>query len=311
MVRTILKEHLAKRTRITSVLLFGILLPFFSLYSFSTAAEIIFEGYAKINAGSKHVGFFVQRYEFDAKKKQFSSTYFIKTSPAGGDITESLKAVANDKFQPISYQYTSKIGDALKVVDAKFKGRTMTFNVADGKTKNTFTRQIPEGAFLVTFLQYMMLQNGYQVGKKFNYTAISEEDGEVRAGEALIKEEMDFKDVKGYRVLYEFNNAKFIGFVSTKGEVLGTVSPVQDISTELVSSMAEATTGMMISNKTLQLIFGNVPEGKINAVAKANLAAPTNKPNALPNTKTEPPVPAPATNKSPSEKASPNKPSGP
>lgn len=254
--------------------LFGCLVLFFSLYSFSTVAEVLFEGYAKINAGSKKIGYYVQRYEFDPKKKQFTSINFIRTSPSGGDITESLKAVANDKFQPISYQYTSKVGDQVKVIDAEFKGQTMNFIVSNGAQKNTFTRKLPEGTFLSTFLQYLMLQNGYEVGKKFVYSAVSEEDGEVHQGEALIKEEMELNGHKGFRVLNQFKSSQFISFITPKGEVLGTVSPVQDISTELVPRAEEAITGQLVQNKTLSLLFGKVPEGKVNILAKSKQSAP-------------------------------------
>ena len=63
-----------------------------------------------------------------------------------------------------------------------------------------------------------------------------------------------------------------------EGEVLGTVSPVQDISTELMATPAEATTGLLVPSKTLQLLFGKVPEGKVNTLAKAN-ASPAPKPS--------------------------------
>lgn len=257
-----------KRAR--SLLLFGIFWLTFSLYSHLAQADVIFEGYAKVNAGSKQIGYYIQRYEFDPKKKQFISINFIRTNPAGGDITESLKAVANDKFEPVSYQYTSKVGNNIKTIDAKFKGKTMEFVVSNGQQKNSFTRKLPDGTFLSTFLQYLMLQNGYSVGKKFVYSAISEEDGEVHSGEAYIKEEMDFLGVKGFRILNKFKGSQFISFVTPKGEVLGTVSPVQDISTELVKSPAEATTGQLVQNKTLQLLFGKVPEGKINALVPSS-----------------------------------------
>jgi hypothetical protein len=283
--------------RIRTLLLIGILGPVFSLCGVFAKAEVIFEGYGKINAGSRHVGFYVQRYEFDPKKKEFVSVYLIKTDPAGGDISESLKAVSNDKFQPLSYQYTSKAGNTVKVIDAKFKGQTMNYTLFDGKTKQNLTRQIPKGTFLSTFTQYLMLQQGYEIGKKFSFNAIAEEEAAVFPGEAFIKEEMDFKDVKGFRVLYDFKNSKFIAFFTPKGEVLGTVSPVQDITTELVANPAEATMGNLVQNKTLQLLFGKVPEGKINALARASAPAAT-KPKSSPA-----PAPMPKPAQTPAPKA--------
>lgn len=250
-------------------------------------ADVLFEGYAKINAGDRHVGFFIQRYEFDPKKKIFTSTYFIKTDSAGGDITESLKAQANEKFEPMNYTYTSKVGPAIKTVDAKFnlKKNQMSLSVSDGASKKNTTHTLEKGTFLSTFLQYLMLHNGYSVGKKFSYNAIAEEDGLARVGEAFIKEETKLGDQNGFRILNKFKDSEFVSVVTPKGEVLGTASPVQDISTELVKNSADATKGIQYSEKTLRILFGGLPEGKVNV-----LWVTSKKP-----TPTQPEIPAPST----------------
>lgn len=243
------------------------------------SAEILFEGYYRIKAGNKAVGYTVQRYEFDAKKKQFKSTYFIKTGPSAGAISESLKAVSNDKFQPISYQYTAQVGDKAKTIDAKFDKGVMTARVSDGTNAQQVSKKIQEGTFLSTFLGYLMLQNGYKVGKKYSYKAIAEEDASIYAGEAFIKEELDHKNYRVYRILNDFKNAKFVSLVSPKGEILATSSPVQKISTELVATAAEATAGLMVPAKTMKLLFGTMPTGKKNLLAQSSDSAKVPKPD--------------------------------
>src|SRR6478736_1577188 len=77
-------------------------------------AAVLFEGYSKINANDAHIGYVVSRYEFDDKKKQFISTYFIKTGKGPTETTESLKAFADSELAPISYEYTSLSGKESK-----------------------------------------------------------------------------------------------------------------------------------------------------------------------------------------------------
>jgi hypothetical protein len=69
---------------------FAALTSFFLLISSSVHAEVLFEGYSKILSGDAPIGYVVSRYEFDGKKKQFISTYFIKT----GKGASSASAIA-------------------------------------------------------------------------------------------------------------------------------------------------------------------------------------------------------------------------
>lgn len=230
-------------------------------------AEVMFEGYMIVRSGTTAVGYAIQRYEFNAKKKQFTATSFLKTNAAGNNLTESIKAIANDKFQPVSYQYVTKIGDKAKMIDAKFKNNQMTATVTDGKTPQTIKNTVKPGTFLSTFLGYLMLQNGFKADKKFTYSAIAEEDGTAYSGESLIKAEEDYKGQKAFRIVNTFKGSEFISFVNPKGEVLGTSSALQQISTELVANPAEATKGFDVPKDTLKILFGGVPAGKVNVLA--------------------------------------------
>lgn len=87
----------------------------------TSMADVLFEGYSKILSGEEHIGYVISRYEFDSKKKQFVSTYFLKTGKGAGELTESLKAYADSELAPISYEYTSLMGKDTKTIDAKFK----------------------------------------------------------------------------------------------------------------------------------------------------------------------------------------------
>lgn len=241
-------------------------------------ADIMFEGYYKIANGSSKIGFFIQRYEFDPKTKQFRSIYFIQTNQLGGNTTESLTALADNKFQPISYQYTVKTPQMTKTIDAKFKANILDAVVSEsGKSPQVLKKKVPKGTFLSTFLGYLMLQTGYSVGKKFKYSAIAEEDAESYDGNALIKDQQEFLKQKVFRVINTFKGVEFISYVTDKGEVLGTQSPLQKVSTELGDKVNEVTNGFTLPVATLKILFGKVPVGTQNILALRPSATPLAK----------------------------------
>ena len=85
-------------------------------------AEVLFEGYSKILANGAPIGYIISKYEFDAKSKKFISIYFLKTSGKGMEVTESLKATADAKLGPISYNYTTIVGKEVKTPTTKAIG---------------------------------------------------------------------------------------------------------------------------------------------------------------------------------------------
>ncbi|MCB0367609.1 MAG: hypothetical protein H6624_20110 [Bdellovibrionaceae bacterium] len=245
----------------------------------SAQAETMFEGYYKIVSGTTKIGYFIQRYEFDPKTKKFISTYFIQTNDLGGNTTESLRAFADDKFQPVSYQYTVKTPQMVKTIDATFKGTIMNAVITTGANAQTVSKKVPKGTFLSTFLGYLILQKGYTPGKKFNYSAVAEEDAESYNGEAYVKEQQTFLNKPVFKVLNSFKGVKFVSFVTEKGEVLGTQSPLQQIATELSPSASSATEGFTLPSGPLKILFGKVPLGKPNILAGSEKAekAPAEK----------------------------------
>ena len=250
---------------------FAAILLFLQFSAATARAEVLFEGYSKITAGEAPIGYVVSRYEFDSKKKQFISTYFIKTGKGPSETTESLKAVADSELAPISYEYTSMAGKETKIIDAKFKAGTMTAMINNGKTTQKIDKKIPKGTFLSTFLVYLMLKSkeGLRSETKYEYQAIAEEDASITKGQALVGKEEIFNGYKAFKILNTFKDSKFLSYVNDHGEILGTNAMGQGIQTELVATAAEATTGQSYSATLLKTLFGSVPAGTQNAVSQA------------------------------------------
>ncbi len=234
-------------------------------------ADILFEGYSKILSGDQHIGYVVSRYEFDSKKKQFISTYFLKTGKGPGEVTESLKAVADSELAPISYEYTTLAGKESKTIDAKFKGGGLSAVVKSGGKVQRIEKKIPKGTFLSTFLVYLMLKSkeGLRSETNYEYQAIAEEDAAIYKGQALVGKEEVFNGFKSFKILNTFKDIKFLSYVNDRGEILGTNAMGQGITTELVANPADATTGQSYSANILKTLFGSVPSGQANVASRA------------------------------------------
>lgn len=240
------------------------------LLSQTVRAEILFEGWSKVLVGGTHAGYVVQRYEFDPKSKDFLCTYYLKTNALGGNVTESVKARATKALKPISYQYTEVSGDKSKVIDATFKGDTMVGVIKEGTKTSKIQKAVPKGAFLSSFLVYLMLQSkeGIKTGVKYNYMAVAEEDGGIYPGETFVSDSETVNGVGAFKVLNTFKDVRFISYVTAKGDIIGTKSPVLGIATELVPTMQLATAGMGFNSSNISLLFGTLPLGAENTISK-------------------------------------------
>jgi hypothetical protein len=253
-----------------------------ALIGHAVRAEVLFEGYSKITSGGVHIGYSIARYEYDAKKKQFIATTFLKTNEFGGNLTESLKAFSSDDMKPVSYQYTTLVGNQVKVIDAKFEKGKILASVKDGPKNEKIVKEVPKGAFLSSFLAYVMLKSpqGLKADTKYDFQAIAEEDADIYKGVAFVKNPEDLNGIKVLRVLNEFKGTKFVSLVSERGEVLSTKSPVQGIGTELVAKPSDATASFPVPTSTLKTLFGDVPTGQFNELSKRshNQATPPAQP---------------------------------
>ena len=232
-------------------------------------AAPIFESYQKILSGSVPTGYIIIRYEADAKG-QLVTTMYTRTNTMGGDITEGIKAISDKKFKPVSFTYTNKTGEQIKLIDGQFKNGKLNLAITENGKVEKKVVPVKQGTFLSSFLVYLMLNNpkGLSKGLKYNYDAIAEEAGESFAGEAYIEGQETYKGVSVYKVLNTYKGAKFISFVTNNGEILLTKSPLQGVAIEMVASKDEAVKNLPFDTKSVALLFGEIPQGKVNILSK-------------------------------------------
>lgn len=257
-----------KNIKIKKLNLMTIILILF-IYVAPVQAQVLFEGYSKITLSGQFLGFVIQKYEFDVQKKNFISTSLIKYNEAGGGITESLKAYANEALEPISYSYNLLGPTGAKTIDASFAKGVLTVKTTEkGKTIKKDVN-LPKGSFFSSFLAYVILKNpqGLKTSSKYEYQAVAEEDGDLHKGTATVQSEETYKGIRVYKILNNYKDAQFVSLTTDKGEMISTTSPQKSLSLELMAEPSQAMGGLTVGADNLKLLFGNIPEGKINALA--------------------------------------------
>lgn len=285
-------RHMKKSCTVSVVVIFGF------LFTSQAHAKLLFEGWFQVLVGTEKIGYLVERYEFDDNK--FKCVTYLKTNSDGNNVTESLKAESGPDLAPLNYQYTSKTGDQVKVIDAVFKADTMSLSIFDGAKKTQTTKRIKKGTFLSEFLMYLILsqKNGLKVGNDFKYNAIAEEEGTAYTGSVIVKNKEPVKGKEAYRLLNEFKGEKYFTWVTPLGEPLLVRQPDRNLDIRFSETQGEATEGLPVNKKDLALLFGKIPGETPSPVpapaAKKSVASPPAAPGNGIEIK-PPPVTVPAT----------------
>lgn len=245
------------------------------LHSIFSRADVLFEGYYKIFLSGVHSGYAIQKYELNAAKKEFTSTYYlyVRTSPDGSKSNaESLIAVSDDGFKPKSYQYTALLNGSPMTIDASFvKDKIQAKVMKDGKPQS-ISQLLPKGSFLSTMLLYMVLQKGLKTGAAYSFNAVAEEDGQIYPGNLKVIKEDTYKGHSVFKLEYDFKGIPSMAFVSFNGNVLYTEATAQRVETELVTSPSDARVNFPFAEKTITKLFGGIPAGQINFLVEKQTA---------------------------------------
>lgn len=236
--------------------------------SFHSHAQTMFEAYLKIEQNGQHVGYAIQKYEYNKSTQQFIATSYIKTNLLEGGTQESLKAVSDNKFNPVSYQYTAQIGKTVKTIDAKFsltdKNLKATAVIGDGKNNKTVTKAFNKGTFLSTFVNLVIKQYKYKTDQKYDFQAIAEEKFSASSGSALFKSTYELNKNKVFVGTFVFAGSQFESHITEDGQAYKTILAQQGLSTEVVKTPADATKGFKLNEKVLKGAFQSIPRGKKN-----------------------------------------------
>lgn len=214
----------------------------------------------------------------------------IVTVESANSIASSGVPEAADKSPVTSGKSAkSKKNDKTKSME---KSKSADKAKSNDNTKTTKREiQLPKGSFFSTFLAYVILKNpqGLKLNSKYEYQAVAEEDGGVYKGSATVQSEETFKGLHVFKILNEFKDAQFTSLTTDKGEMIyTTASPDKSLVLELMAEPSSAMGGLTVSSDNLRLLFGSIPEGKVNALSSLPSAPAStsisNKATTMPST---------------------------
>ena len=250
------------------------------------SADVLFEGYYKVLLSGVHSGYAIQKYELIPARKEFRSTYYIyvRTSPDGSkSSSESLLAVSDDGFRPISYQYTALIDGTPITIDANFSKDKLNTKTRKGSSTDSKSTILPKGTFFSTMLLYMVLQKGLKTGAGYSFNAVAEEDGQIYPGNLRVTKEETYKSHPAFKLEYDFKGVEAKALVAANGNVMHTLAEAQKVETELVASPSDARLNFPFPEKSITKLFGDIPTGQVNFLVEQKSKSST-KPIAAPTT---------------------------
>jgi hypothetical protein len=235
----------------------------------AAAAEIVFEGYYKIEKGEKPLGFSVVREEFDPKLKEWRMHYFINTRDRDHEersINCSIRY--NQNFKPLESTYEETDGALKSSSHILFSGSKFTHKFVSKGTKGTVSGTLGKDEFLRSSAHRVLLHNKLKKGMGYSFTALREDSGKQQSGQVKVHDEKDFGGHKVFQISDDFELYIEETWLTADGQVLSSRTPQFGITSTLVANIDIALEGSDYNRKNLAKMFGQIPLGKKNKVAR-------------------------------------------
>lgn len=243
-------------------------------------AEVLFDGFYKVALNGQHVGYMITQYEYLSSSKNFKMSNYLVLGNGAGPLQQSVTSTANEKFEPLSFQFTSLSKDAqngalTKSLDVQFVKKAREFELKgesreNGKSK-PFKGKAPLFTMLSNFLTYKLYSSPTGISTKtiYDYNAVAEEDGAPSKGTATVLKQISHKNQKVYQIKNDFKGDTWMNLVNTKGETLQFENQQSGLSAELVLDPKEAVQSLPYNLNVIKTVFGDIPKGIKNSLSKS------------------------------------------
>lgn len=236
-------------------------------------ASVVFEGYYKVSQFNNHVGFIIIKHELEPKTNNYIIQTYLRLAKKNFDMTETLKTISDSNMKPVKYSYTaldkkrSKTIEGSMNIDAKTKKEVLSVLAVEDGNKLAVSVPYEKGVFFSSALYPMMLrgEKGLKTGLDFEFSALAEEAAQVHTGTTKIAKSRVTKDtLQLLKAENNFAGSSYEVLLTDQGEIVSTNDKKTGIKTELVRNKEEAIQDIKVNNKTIEQIFGSLPEGKTN-----------------------------------------------
>lgn len=232
-------------------------------------AEILFEGFYRVEKNGKHHGYGVQRVSVDKSGKKTVITY-MRAKAGDGEASISVKSVAKSgSLTPIetSHSYT-EAGKTQRII-GKFAGGKGVVNFHSQKSrKPQSVEKLKWISFPSAFLFYVADWPKMKTRIPYRYDAFTEEAGENRLGYVTVLGTQTAGANSFMHVLNDDSGAPVENFLSAKGEPLGSRSTATGIVAYWVPTKELAAHDMAFPTGEMTSLFGDLPQGKKNPWSK-------------------------------------------
>jgi hypothetical protein len=244
------------------------------LIASAARAEVTLDAYYAIQVNGKHVGFSVQRDEYDPKTKTHKIKYFIKTNEQDNDMEQFVSTEQTDGYQPKSFRFLSRVRKAESAIRGNVRGKDLKLTFKEPKGQKTVSIPLSGDMFFSSALGPVLIASKLSKGKALSFHAINEEDGFLGDGVVYVIDETEVSKHKVYRLITHFQNVETEVWLLDTGVALASQSTHIQLRAEMVANRLDATEGLDFNLKTLAKYFGSVPEGKINPFARKEIVLP-------------------------------------
>jgi|GEM_PF-5413432 len=247
------------------------LLLLLSVFSLTTHAHIIFEGYYRIEVKGVHRGYVIQRHEYDEAKKERTMSYFVWRKDEGNITQSGVKAVSREDLRPLRYSLYEYINGKSTITNGTFGPKNLVVTKLDGRTNKVIEAPdpiaIPPIAIFSSYITQILAKSypaDYKDGLYIAYMGFAEENMQFNDGTIRILRSNPFENQMIYQVLSTFMNEDIELFTFRSGEMLGSRSDNLDSVTYLTANKEEAVGDFKLATEAIKKIFGDVPHGATN-----------------------------------------------
>lgn len=236
------------------------------------AAETVFEGYYRIESGGKHIGFAVQRWQFEPKSSQWILNYFVQTSDK--DFASRRVVVMErfkDNLEPLEYRYRLTKGGKETREQVTFSNGKFEETFADKTGKQGRKGQLEKNGLLSASAARVLVLNRPKPGKIYSYVGMREEDALMMHGQIQVLSARKEGKHRVYQILDDFETAPLESWVLEDGEILRSGVPDKGVTSTLVKSANDAIGEVEFNRSELVPVFNEIPEGRKNAVARGEI----------------------------------------
>lgn len=240
------------------------------LFCATAGADVLFEGFYRLEKNGAHVGYAVQRVSTERMARtQTVTTYVRMRMPDGKEYFEAFKSVSQAPLlTPINSHYRGDLSGMYVDVQARFHKGRVTVEKRANKSPKPYqvetSRLVARRPFFSSFLFYVSDFKVLKAGKNYTFDTFIDRDGISTRGNLSVANAKTVGGLNHLHLVVDTSADPAESFVTESGFPLGSRSTTQDFVSYWVPRKQEAVGTFQFPNNEVIALFGDLPEGQKN-----------------------------------------------